>query len=206
MGELGQKRLRFSPSSSFPSCSLTQVAIIIDGTGLAGLQLPLHQVDQVLRVIGFCNLFLGGRQDLAWGRGQGVGCTEEEVGEGSGRQRGGIAEVWFREGKLVEGGGKGYTHLKKEEKEDRGREEGGMVTSGGRRDERPCARGRRDSRERTYLARNSSLVHPGPHVQSVGEEEESTSSPDSWVTPRTATSLPGHPLTLVNSALKPPWQ
>lgn len=52
-----------------PWGSLTQVAVIVDGTGLAGLQLPLNQVDQVLGVIGFGNLFLGGRQDLAWGRG-----------------------------------------------------------------------------------------------------------------------------------------
>lgn len=51
-----------------PLCWLTQVAVIIDGTSLASLQLPLNQVDQVLRVIGFCNLLLGGRQDLTWGR------------------------------------------------------------------------------------------------------------------------------------------
>lgn len=51
-----------------PHFSLTQVAVIIDGTGLAGLQLPLNQVDEVLRVIGFSNLLLGGGQDLAWGR------------------------------------------------------------------------------------------------------------------------------------------
>lgn len=72
-GESGQQSLRFSPCGSLPSCSLTQVAVIVDGTGLAGLQLPLHQVDQVFRVVGFCNLFLGGRQDLAWGRHEELG-------------------------------------------------------------------------------------------------------------------------------------
>lgn len=54
----------------FPlSGELTQIAVIIDGTGLASLQLPLNQVDQVLRVIGVCNLLLGGGQDLACARG-----------------------------------------------------------------------------------------------------------------------------------------
>ena len=60
---------RFSPCSSHPICSLTQVAVIIDGTGLASLQLPPNWVDQVPGIIGFCNLLLGGGQDLAWRRG-----------------------------------------------------------------------------------------------------------------------------------------
>lgn len=61
-----------------PTCSLTQVAVIVGGTGLARLQLPLNQVDEVLRVIGPCNLLLGGRQDLAWE-------GDEEEMDGGGR-------------------------------------------------------------------------------------------------------------------------
>lgn len=52
--------------SSAATRSLTQIAVIIGGAGLARLQLPLNQVDEVLGVIGPCNLLLGGRQDLAW--------------------------------------------------------------------------------------------------------------------------------------------
>lgn len=52
-----------------PICSLTQVAVIVDGTGLASLQLSPNWVDQVPGIIGFCNLLLGGGQDLAWRRG-----------------------------------------------------------------------------------------------------------------------------------------
>ena len=67
--ERGQGPLMFSPCSSHPVCLLTQVAVIVNGTGLASLQLPPNWVDQVPGVIGFCNLLLGGGQDLAWGRG-----------------------------------------------------------------------------------------------------------------------------------------
>lgn len=55
------------PCHPLPTCSLTHVAVVIDGAGLASLQLPLDQVDQVLGVIGFFDLLLSGRQDLAWG-------------------------------------------------------------------------------------------------------------------------------------------
>lgn len=49
-----------------------------------------------------------------------------------------------------------------------GAEEGKIVILGWERDERPgVGDRRRDSRGRTHLARNSSLVHPGPHAQSV---------------------------------------
>lgn len=54
------------PSRSLPTCLLTQVAVIIDRAGLAGLQLPLNRVDEVLWVIGLRDLLLSGRQDLAW--------------------------------------------------------------------------------------------------------------------------------------------
>lgn len=68
-------------------CKLTQIAVIIDGAGLASLQLPLNEVDQVLGVIGFCNLLLGGGQDLAWGRGRGR--------DGRGRaERGALGDYW----------------------------------------------------------------------------------------------------------------
>lgn len=72
------------PRHPLLSYSLTHVAVIIDGAGLASLQLPLHQVDEVLRVIGFCNLLLSGGQDLAWGGGAGGDGWRGGGREGSG--------------------------------------------------------------------------------------------------------------------------
>lgn len=54
------------PSHSLPTCLPTQVAVIIEGASLAGLQLPLNRVDEVLWVIGLRDLLLSGREDLAW--------------------------------------------------------------------------------------------------------------------------------------------
>lgn len=69
MGEAGS-RVRIEapdfPSHPLPARLPTQVAVIIDGAGLAGLQLPLNRVDEVLWVIGLRDLLLSGRQDLAW--------------------------------------------------------------------------------------------------------------------------------------------
>lgn len=54
---------------------------------MSSLQLPLNEVDQVLGVIGFCNLLLGGGQDLAWGRGGGRDAQRRE-------DRGALEDYW----------------------------------------------------------------------------------------------------------------